>query len=311
MEEKKLLISLNDPEILNPEVSPLFTFEKEITGFQPVDFWQSMRFGRTETEKAFLEDKKMGQAAHNFQLFCQSVEKKPAEISKVPENPTIPPLIHFIWLGSPIPKEFHSVMKTWRRCHPGWEIKIWDEKGVENFPWSNGYIKWLYGDAKTWGEKSDILRYEILFQFGGIYSDLDMICLKSFNDLISHKIEFFGGQETNTSEDSAGKIVYLSNALIGSAKNHPVIKFCLDHLISQDESPKATVMERTGPFLLSRACAEFLSDEKVLLLPCSYLYPLPHFRDLSHKTLTAKEIKNQFIPPESLTLHLWAASWYL
>lgn len=45
--------------------------------------------------------------------------------------------------------------------------------------------------AKNYGEKSDILRYEILCQFGGIYVDCDFECLKSFDGLLMCR--FFTG----------------------------------------------------------------------------------------------------------------------
>ena len=33
-------------------------------------------------------------------------------------------------------------------------------------------------------EKADILRYELLYRFGGLYIDADIICLKPLNDLL-------------------------------------------------------------------------------------------------------------------------------
>lgn len=37
--------------------------------------------------------------------------------------------------------------------------------------------------AKNYGEKSDILRYEILFVYGGVYADVDVECLQPFDAL--------------------------------------------------------------------------------------------------------------------------------
>ena len=36
-----------------------------------------------------------------------------------------------------------------------------------------------YSSAKNWGMKSDILRYEILQKFGGVYIDTDYECLQN------------------------------------------------------------------------------------------------------------------------------------
>lgn len=298
---KKLLISLSDPEILNPKVSPLFKTGK-LQGFLPVDFWQSMEFGRKQTDPLLLQDPLMQQLAKNF-----SQSFPPVDYTHPPSHPRIPPLIHFIWLGSPLPSEFAPTINTWANCHPGWEIKIWTD--ATDFSWSSGYSQWLFENATNLGEKADIWRYEILYQFGGIYSDLDVICYKSFNDLIAHW-DFIGGQETNKTEDSNGLTLYMSNALFGVSKGHPMMKYCLENIQTQDEAPQASIMERTGPFLLTKACRENLG-EHTLVLPCSYFYPLPHFKDLSHKTLTGEQIYTHYLSPESMALHLWAATWYI
>lgn len=310
MKEKNLLLSIRDPLLLDPKTSPLLVPENELQGFVPVNFWTSMEFGRKSTEKAYHEDPLFKKVKHNF----ERLRKSSSNYFEPPRSFDIPPKIHFIWLGSPLPKEFQAAFLTWKKCHPGWEIHLWTEEKLPSFEWSNGYTKWLFGDAKTWGEKSDILRYEILYQFGGIYSDLDAICYKSFNDIISSSFTFFACQETNRLDDSEGEVVYVSNAIFGAAAHHPILKYCLDHLISQDEALNVPLMRRTGPFLLSKAISEELKKkegDKTLVLPCSYLYPLPHFKNLMHKALTGKEIKENYLAKESLILHLFAASWYL
>jgi mannosyltransferase OCH1-like enzyme len=42
-----------------------------------------------------------------------------------------------------------------------------------------------YSLAKNWGMKSDILRYEILQKFGGVYIDTDYECLQNIGLCLS------------------------------------------------------------------------------------------------------------------------------
>lgn len=319
MDEQKpkhtpLLLSLRDPALLDPNTSPLLKSETELSGFTPVDFWQSMAFGRSSTLETYHEDPIFKLIEANFNRFCKHIANKhPLNLSMPPQQTNIPPIIHFIWMGSTLPSEFNSVIVSWQRCHPGWEIKIWSEKDLQNFRWTNGYSKWAFETAKSLAEKSDIWRYEILYQFGGVYSDVDVICYKSFNDLIGGPIAFFAGQETNSTEDGPG-LLYLGNSVFGVSKEHSLIKMCLDHLLLQDEAPNKTIMYRTGSGLLSRSCKEALQtpySDSILVLPCSYLYPLPHFENLMHKAFTAQEIRTHYVSAESLAVHLWAATWYV
>lgn len=96
-------------------------------------------------------------------------------------QPKIPKIIHQIWLGSPLPKQYKKYQKSWRHHHPDWEYKLWTDADVEAFQLHN---KKLFDEAKNYGEKSDIFRYEILHRYGGVYIDTDIECLKPFDIFI-------------------------------------------------------------------------------------------------------------------------------
>ena len=40
-----------------------------------------------------------------------------------------------------------------------------------------------YDEATNYGTKSDVLRYELLYVYGGVYVDCDMQCIGSFERL--------------------------------------------------------------------------------------------------------------------------------
>jgi hypothetical protein len=281
-------------------------------GFVPANFWQSMAKNRPgPTDSRFKQDPIFSTIEANFTSFCKKLQKaEKMDYSKPPENSLIPPIIHFIWLGSKVPEKIQNVIDTWKECHPGWTLKIWTDNEITSFPWQNREAFDAARNAKCWAEAADIWRYEILYQEGGIYSDTDVVCFKSFNDLITHT-GFFAGQETNTVYDKSP--LYVCNAVIGSKKGCPVMKTCMDNLVSRskvkpNENPRATILNRTGPILLTNSVKKTLSDE-TLILPCSYVYPLPYFTDLRHKKMTQQIIRSQFVEPESLAVHLWDASW--
>ena len=259
--------------------------------FLPTDFRLSCSFGRSETPHEFFEGD-MALVEKRFKEFCQK---------KLGREPTIPNIIHFIWLGGPLPDKFKPYIDSWSHFHP---VKLWTEKEESQLNWIHPWAKLLYEDAQNFAEKSDILRYEILFQHGGIYSDIDVFCLKPFDDLLTSGLSFFAGQETNQGP------LYLCNAVLGSAKGHPILHFCLENIASQSMAPNQPIFSRTGQALLTRAAVPHLQNERLLVLPCSYFYPLPFFEDLSHKTFNFQDIQKKYLAPESMALHLWAATWY-
>lgn len=317
MDSKKSNSLLNafDATILNPTLSPLLNVDRPLCGFLPSDFWQSMEYARDPTKNDFSTNIDIQIIEANFKRFCQQVKDEPCtDFSKVPINCRIPAILHFIWLGSPLPHDAEIIIQTWIKCHPGWEIKIWTDESVKDVIWTNGYIKLAFEDARTWAEKADILRYEILYRFGGIYSDIDALCYRSFNDLICRDITLFTGLVENIFFLENEGELHIANGLVGVVKEHPAIKYCLEHLITEDEAPTETISTRTGPALFARACHEELHStraDQILVLPCSYFYSLPYFHFWKNKQITAKQIVEKYLSPESLSLHLWANTWAL
>jgi hypothetical protein len=81
------------------------------------------------------------------------------------ETPRIPKIIHHIWLGSELPEKYKAWQKTWLTHHPDWEYRLWTQKEIDEFGLKN---RTQFDAARTYGEKSDIALYEILYRFGGV-----------------------------------------------------------------------------------------------------------------------------------------------
>lgn len=219
-------------------------------------------------------------------------------------HPRIPKIIHHIWLGSPLPEKFARYRKTWQKMHPDWTFMLWDDAAVAKLGLINVRP---YCAAKNYGEKSDILRYEILYRFGGLYVDTDFECLQPF-DALHHSCDFYAGSYPHP----GGGSFWIINALIGSCSGHPILKRCIEGIQqSRDRSDNssAAVMERTGPSFFLRAITEAIVQgdaiQKTVIFPATFFYPLP-------TVCRSYKSRNQiihFMGPESLAVHHWAASW--
>jgi mannosyltransferase OCH1-like enzyme len=153
-------------------------------------------------------------------------------------------IIHQIWLGNPMPNRLKKYCQSWKEHHPDWEYKLWTE---ENLPELQNQE--LYDNAKTYAERSDIIRLEILKKYGGIYVDCDIECKHNIEYLIGDS-EFIVCQDLP--EWPRFKIPYLNNALMGCTPNHPLIKRLIDELPEHcNEYSNEHVVFRTGPGFLS------------------------------------------------------------
>lgn len=210
----------------------------------------------------------------------------------------IPPIIHQIWLGSPLPRLYARWGDTWKRHHPGWEYRLWTERELLEFGLEN---RESFDRSPNFGVKSDLARYEILHRFGGVYADTDFECLGSFQPLCSSS-RFFAGL-------MYGGDFPVNNGLIGSVPGHPILRSLIDDL----KTPYAghdgmEILAYSGPIRFSARVSEHLAqrpDDGVVILPTTYFYAFPN------QQLDSKDVKTvkQWAKPESLAIHYWEVSW--
>ena len=87
-------------------------------------------------------------------------------------------LIHQIWIGKYAPPTFwmHSVRRFSEQY--GHTYVFWNEDAIGNLKLENRKHYELLYKEKRFAGASDILRYEILYQYGGIYIDADTVIMK-------------------------------------------------------------------------------------------------------------------------------------
>lgn len=103
-------------------------------------------------------------------------------VSKDSNEPLIPKIIHYMWLGGkPIPEQLQYCMDSWKKYCPDYEIIRWDESNYDlekHFYMKQAYENGMYGFVP------DYARLDILYQHGGIYMDTDVEVIKSLDELL-------------------------------------------------------------------------------------------------------------------------------
>jgi len=192
----------------------------------------------------------------------------------------IPRVIHRIWLGSnPMPDDFERYGETWREHHPRWEMRLWTDADLPSF----GSQEAL-GRSRSQGERSDLLRYELLLRFGGVYVDTDMECLRSIEPLLEGAPAFAGLIRPGR----------LGNAILGAVPEHPAF----EELLARARSGAGSrhVSKATGPALVSRVLLR-ASDVKILEPDAFYSF---------HPVRSPERGRR---PPGAYGIHHVEASW--
>lgn len=152
----------------------------------------------------------------------------------------IPHIIHFIWLGpKPFPETSIQNLRSWKKWHPDWKICFWTDSTLRDVP-LDGMEKHLIDEidmdhlrpylARTsnFGEQSDLVRYALLWQQGGIYVDHDVECMQPF-DLFTETCDFFASLCPPRQFAGIQTRIHLANCLIGARKWHPIMMASMEH----------------------------------------------------------------------------------
>lgn len=271
--------------------------------YQQIEPWVRIGFDEAMQTRQFVKQvlvtkRMIGLSGVQFLGLCKRLyDEQNPDAMPISPTPIIPKIIHQIWLGSPVPDAFKDYMQSWVNAHMGgeWEYRLWTDKEVEENIVL--YNREYYDQAQCYAMKSDILRYEILYQMGGVYIDTDFECLQRPLDLFHHQYDFYTGlQPLDTS------IVQLNNALIGSIPGHPLLKDCMERIRSNWDKKGAAPL-RTGPIPLTWSFFEHAGQHgfRDIALPAFYFYPLG-CREHELK-------KEEWIQKGAFAVHHWSKSW--
>ena len=138
---------------------------------------------------------------------------------------SIPKKIHYCWFGGrPMPKSAEKCIASWKRFHPDYEIKKWDESNfdVNMIPYTSDAYQ-----AKKYAFVSDYARFWILYKEGGVYFDTDVELIRPIDDIIDRGA-FMGCEHEYDPSGSAIDIGVAPGLGIASDKEHPIYGEIID-----------------------------------------------------------------------------------
>jgi mannosyltransferase OCH1-like enzyme len=172
---------------------------------------------------------------------------------------SIPKLIHQIWVGpNPIPSKSTVFIEGIRKLHPEFTYRLWTNEDItpENFVNYAFIVR-----AKSYAQKADIMRYEILYRHGGVYFDIDFEVFKNITPLLNNDLV--------VCNEDANIDKYMTNAFICASKENAELLKCIQ-LIKTIDFSSNYISKASGPWFF-RKCINL--TDKVSVLPTSYVYP--------------------------------------
>ena len=181
------------------------------------DFDSSMKISQYQATIASANNQaELGLSGQKLMDFFRALYNKNKPSNCTPSTTLkIPKIIHQIWIGKSVPEEFNHYQFSWRAHHPDWEYRLWTQADITNLHMHN---ESLARESRSPAEISDLMRYEILYQYGGVYVDFDFQCLKSLEPL-HYLYDFYTGIQPLDSDFVQLGIGYCSGSWTSNFKS--------------------------------------------------------------------------------------------
>jgi len=222
----------------------------------------------------------------------------------------IPKIIHQLWIGPKSPPSKH--MNTWKDKNTHMEYIQWNEKEIakRNFRFE---CQEKIDDMAEINGKADIMRWEILYHYGGVFLDADSICIESIDDCLMTTKAFAGWEQEKVRPD------LIATGTMGFPPKHPLARAAIDWIINNDVNVERTGKRAwitVGPGLLTRLYNTGLYNDMTIFPSYNFL-PI-HATGLEYKghgkiyafqewgstfqgkydIMNTLELKPQFLPSE-------------
>lgn len=187
---------------------------------------------------------------------------------------SIPKILHQTWKTADVPERLRPLRESWRRLHPDWEHRFWDDEACRalvagSFPELLG----LYDACPHAVQRADIFRYLVVARHGGVYADLDTEAVRPLDPVLEGRGAVFGLEDVLPAAE-ARRLGYrhrrrVANFLFAAEAGHPVFDRIRAELeaLPGDWNLVVEVLKTTGPAMLTPVVLDHEEALDLTVLP--------------------------------------------
>ncbi|GAB3993232.1 glycosyltransferase [Spirosoma daeguense] len=205
----------------------------------------------------------------------------------------IPKVIHYCWFGrGAMPAMAYKCLDSWKKFLPDYELQLWNE---DTFDISSvRYVREAH-EARKFAFVTDYVRLYALYNFGGIYMDLDVEILKNLDNLLH--LPAFSGFESDTE---------VPTGIMASEQYNEWAKEQLDYYTGRPfRLPDGTYDITTNVAIISDIMAEngfILKNSYQVYKNVIHIFPKDYFCPKSHSGIIT-------LTDNTYCIHHFEGSW--
>lgn len=223
--------------------------------------------------RSLLLDSLMGINKMQFEL----IPREKAAVTSSKER-LIPPIIWQTFKTNSVPPNMYKAVSSWFSKNTDCQYNfLMDDEGRQMVADFDAELLQCYDLIPKGAFRADIWRYCALYQYGGIYADMDTVCKYPMRKLVRADDQFVVAHDANPAK--------LFNAFMCSVPKHPVLRIVLDNIKATllDADKRESIIKNpgllydiTGPGGLALAVTTYLG--------------LPELQEFSTKTYNRNNV---------------------
>ena len=193
--------------------------------------------------------------SHGIDLLMKS--KKNAHMTKS----LIPKHMMQTWEHKQLNPQFQEIVDTWKKHNPEYQFGLLDSNDREQFIQKHFEqdVVSAYQLIIPGAYKSDLFRYCYLWVEGGVYADIDTLCMGKLDDFLVPEVDFVVPIDLNSSPHEGTH--NLSCGFFASVPRHPILMWAIQKIVFnvKNNIVPSSKLDFSGPGVLGRAVNEFLN----------------------------------------------------
>jgi mannosyltransferase OCH1-like enzyme len=191
----------------------------------------------------------------------------------------IPPIVYQTWSSNHVGRTHFRQVERFRQLNPELSFVLFDDAQMVAYMarhWAHHPIHEVFASARYAQLAADVFRYCLLYERGGFYFDISKGLNAPICSLLRPDATGFIGYEhrlaPSTPNPAAAAVPRLPDNIVaqygfGFAPTHPLLGLVLEDIVQSYprfrgrimSSPKAAILEFTGPDMFTRAVRRYLA----------------------------------------------------
>ncbi|XP_052768098.1 uncharacterized protein LOC128208582 [Mya arenaria] len=182
-------------------------------------------------------------------------------------RPRIPHIIHQTYRNETVPFILREYARSFIANHPDWQYKFWsDADGRHLIQERHPYLLQTWDGYQQNIQRADALRYSVLYEYGGVYADLDVENLRPLDRATMKYSCIIPTEPFEHSIFLYNSPYLINNAFIMCRAKHPFFKQVLLNLVKTSTIQTTTadnqVMMTTGPLFFTNEFNNFMGIDQ-------------------------------------------------